>query len=143
MEGILRLGFFTMAEKITAALKGPFPFIVTGAVIAAIWIYFLFLIPRKTRRYDSFAEYLNDVLNFKVMLTGIVAKILYIAFAIVVFIVGIVAIFVANFFVGLIGMLILELVLRIFFELIMVFFSIQENLVIFNDRIDGRIKDDD
>ncbi|HOK42229.1 MAG TPA: hypothetical protein PLD49_00985 [Thermoclostridium caenicola] len=143
MEGILRLGFFTMAEKITAALKGPFPFIVTGAVIAAIWIYFLFLIPRKARRYDSFTEYLNDVLNFKVMLTGVVAKILYIAFTIVVFIVGVVAMFVANFFVGLIGMLILELILRIFFELIMVFFSIQENLVIFNDRIDGRIKDDE
>ncbi|NLU31279.1 MAG: hypothetical protein GXX04_01460 [Clostridiaceae bacterium] len=143
MEGILRLGFFTMAEKVTAALKGPFPFIVTGAVIAAIWIYFLFLIPRKTKRYGSFAEYLNDVLNFKVMLMGVVAKILYIAFTIVAFIVGIVAMFAANFFVGLIGMLILELLLRLFFELVMVLFSIQENLVVFNDRIDNHLDDDD
>ena len=143
MEGILRLGFFTMAEKGTAARKGPFPFIVTGAVIAAIWIYFLFLIPRKTKRYDSFAEYMNDVLNFKVMLTGVVAKILYIAFTIVVLIVGVVAMFVANFFVGLIGMLILQLILRLFFELVMVLFSIQENLVVFNDRVDVHLHDND
>lgn len=131
-----------MADKITEALKGPFPFIVTGAVIAAIWIYFLFLIPRKTKRYDSFAEYLNDLLNFKVMLMGVVAKILYIAFTIVVFIVGIVAMFVANFFVGLIGMLILQLLLRLFFEVIMVLFSIHENLVVFNDRIDNHLDED-
>lgn len=143
MEGILRLGFFTMADKITEALKGPFPFIVTGAVIAAIWIYFLFLIPRKTKRFDSFAEYLNDLLNFKVMLMGVVAKILYIAFTIVVFIVGIVAMFVANFFVGLIGMLILQLLLRLFFEVIMVLFSIHENLVVFNDRIDNHLDEDE
>lgn len=143
MEGILKLGFFTMADKVTQALKGPFPFIVTGAVIVAIWVYFLFLIPRKTKRYNSFAEYMNDVLNFKVMLTGVVAKILYIAFTIVVLIVGVVAMFAANFFVGLIGMLILELILRLFFELVMVLFSIQENLVVFNDRIDDRLHDDD
>lgn len=143
MEGILRLGFFTMAEKVTTALKGPFPFIVTGAVIAAIWIYFLFLIPRKTKRYASFAEYMNDVLNFKVMLTGVVSKILYIAFTIVVLIVGVVAMFVANFFVGLIGMLILQLILRLFFEFVMVLFSIQENLVVFNDRVDDHLHDND
>lgn len=142
MEGILRFGF-TMAEKVTAALKGPFPFIVTGAVIAAIWIYFLFLIPRKTKRYASFAEYMNDVLNFKVMLTGVVSKILYIAFTIVVLIVGVVAMFVANFFVGLIGMLILQLILRLFFEFVMVLFSIQENLVVFNDRVDDHLHDND
>ena len=64
MEGILRLGFYDGRESYRGA-EGPFPFIVTGAVIVAIWIYFLFLIPRKTRRYGSFAEYLNDVLNFK------------------------------------------------------------------------------
>jgi uncharacterized membrane protein len=83
------------------------------------------------------------VLNFKVMLMGVVAKILYIAFVIVVFIVGIVAMITANFFVGLVGMLILQLILRLFFELIMVLFSIQENLVIFNDRIDNHLDDDD
>lgn len=125
-----------MADKVTTALEKPFPFIVTGAVIAAIWIYFLFLIPRKGKRYDDFLDYMNDVLNFKVMLTGVVAKILYIAFAIVIFIVGIVAIFAANFFVGLIGMLILQLLLRLFFEMVMVLFSVQENLVIFNNRFD-------
>jgi hypothetical protein len=105
-------------------------------VIAAIWIYFLFLVPRKGKRYDSFLDYLNDVLNFKVMLTGVVAKILYIAFSIVIFIVGLVAIFAANFFVGFIGMLILELILRLIFEFIAVLFSIQENLVIFNNRFE-------
>lgn len=142
MEGLLKLGFFTMANKVTVALEKPFPFIVTGAVIVAIWIYFLFLIPRKQKRYDSFSEYINDVLNFKVMLTGVVAKILYIAFSLVVLIVGVVAIFVANFFVGLIGMLILELLLRVFFELIMVFFSIQENAVTLNNRFDEHMQDE-
>lgn len=136
MEKLLSMGFFTMAGKITAALEKPFPFIVTGAVIAAIWIYFLFLIPRKTKRYNNFLDYVNDVLNFKVMLLGVVAKILYIAFTMVIIIVGFVAIFVANFFVGLLGMLILELILRLFFELVMVLFSLQENMVMFNHRID-------
>ncbi len=136
MEEFFKLGFFTMTDKVTKVLEKPFPFIVTGAVIAAIWIYFLFLVPRKGKRYDSFLDYLNDVLNFKVMLTGVVAKILYIAFSIVIFIVGLVAIFAANFFVGFIGMLILELILRLIFEFIAVLFSIQENLVIFNNRFE-------
>lgn len=142
MEQILSMGFFTMAEKITTALQKSFPFIVTGAVIVAIWIYFLFLIPRKSKRYDGFLEYMNDVLNFKVMLLGVVAKILYIAFSLVVFVIGIVAIFVANVFVGILGMLILELILRLFFEVIMVLFSLQENMVAFNNRVDDHIRDD-
>ena len=142
MEKLLSMGFFTMAEKITSVLSKSFPFIITGAVIVAIWIYFLFLIPRKSKRYDGFSEYLNDVLNFKVMLLGVVAKILYIAFSIVVFVVGIVAIFVANFFVGILGMLILELILRLFFELVMVLFSLQENMVAFNNRADDHMRDD-
>jgi type II secretory pathway component PulF len=136
MEEFFKLGFLSMTDKVTKALEKPFPFIVTGALIAAIWIYFLFLVPRKGKRYDSFLDYLNDILNFKVMLSGVVAKILYIAFSIVIFIVGIVAIFAANFFVGLIGMLILELILRLIFEFISVLFSIHENLVIFNNRFE-------
>jgi type II secretory pathway component PulF len=143
MEKLLSLGFFTMAGKITAALEKPFPYIVTAAVIAAIWIYFLFLIPRKTKRYNSFADYMNDLLNFRVSLMAVVAKILYIAFSIVIFIVGVVAIFVANFFVGILGMLILELILRLFFEAIMVLFSLQENMVILNDRLDDHAREDD
>lgn len=128
MESFLKLGFFSMADKVTDALGGSFPYILTGTVIVAIWIYFLLLVPRKSKRYDNFSEYLYDVLNFRVMLTGGLAKILYIALALVLLIVGIVAMFAANFLVGFIGTIILEIILRVLFELIMVFFSIQENV---------------
>ena len=38
-------------RKITEALGGAFPYIVTGAVIVAIWIYFLLVVPKKQKRY--------------------------------------------------------------------------------------------
>ncbi|NLM73399.1 MAG: hypothetical protein GX184_05150 [Clostridiaceae bacterium] len=147
MEGFLRLGFFSMAEKVTKALGGSLPYIITAAVIAGIWVYFLFLVPRKTKRYDSFLDYLSDVLNFRVMVTSALAKILYIAFALVLVVIGIVAMFAANFLIGLIGTIILEIILRAMFELVMVFFSIQENIILLREekeeQEDYRYDDDD
>jgi len=128
MEGFLKLGFFSMAEKVTKALGNSLPYIITGSVIVGIWVYFLFLVPRKSKRYDSFLDYLSDVLNFRVMLGSAVAKILYIAFALTLVIIGLVAMVAANFLVGLIGTIILHIVLRALFEIVMVFFSIQENV---------------
>lgn len=129
MEGFLKLGFFSMAEKITETLGGAFPYILTGAVIVSIWIYFLFLVPKKQKRYNSFSDYLQDVLNFRLMLSSGLAKIFYIAFTIVLLVVGVIAMFVANFIVGLLGTIILEIILRVLFELFMVLFSIQENVI--------------
>lgn len=97
MEGFLRLGFFSMAEKVTKALGGSLPYIITGAVIVGIWVYFLFLVPRKSKRYDNFLDYLSDVLNFRVMIGSALAKILYIAFALTLIIIGLVAMVAANF----------------------------------------------
>lgn len=134
MDWFLKLGFFSMADKVTDAIGGALPYILTGAVIVAIWIYFLFLVPKKEKRYDKASDYLNDVLNFRLMLSSGLAKILYIAMAIVVFIVGIVAIFAANFLVGLLGTLILEIILRVLFEIFMVVFSIQENVVAIKEK---------
>lgn len=128
MESFLKLGFFSMADKVTDAIGRAFPYILTGAVIVAIWIYFLFLVPRKTKRYEGFSDYLHDILNFRAMLSSGLAKILYMAFALVLFIIGVVAMFVANFLVGLVGTLILQIILRVLFELFMVLFSIQENV---------------
>lgn len=138
MEGFLRLGFFSMAEKITETLKGSFAYILTGAIIVAIWIYFLFLVPRKQRRYDKLSEYLQDVFNFEIMLGSGLAKILYIAFAIVLIVVGIVAMFVTNFFIGLLGTLILEIILRVLFEVFMVIFSIQSNVLTIREKVEKR-----
>lgn len=134
MGGFLKLGFFSMAEKITQALSGAFPYIMTGSVIAAIWIYFLFLVPNKQKRYKNISEYLADVLNFRLMLGGGLAKILYIAFAIVLIIIGFVAMFVANFFVGLLGTIILQTVLRVLFEIFMLLFSIQEDIMFIKEE---------
>ncbi|HBR01231.1 MAG TPA: hypothetical protein DD738_01305 [Ruminiclostridium sp.] len=134
METILKLGFFSMANKVTDALGKSFPYILTGAVIAAIWIYFLFIVPKKSKRYESFSDYFHDVLNFRVMVTTGLAKILYIAFVIVLLVVGFVAMFAANFMVGLIGTIILQVLLRVTFELILVVFSIQENLLAIREQ---------
>ena len=127
-----------MAEKITETLSGSFAYILTGAVIVAIWIYFLFLVPRKQKRYNKLSDYLLDVLNFEVMLGSGLAKILYIAFAIVLVVVGIVAMFVTNFFIGLLGTLILEIILRVLFEIFMVIFSIQTNVITIREKIEKR-----
>lgn len=134
MDWFLKLGFFSMADKVTNAIGGALPYIITGSVIVAIWIYFLFLVPKKEKRYDRVSDYLNDILNFRQMLSSGLAKILYISFAIVVFIVGLVAIFAANFLVGLLGTLILEIILRVIFEVIMVVFSIQENVTAIREK---------
>ena len=134
MESFLRLGFFSMADKITDALGRSFPYILTGAVIVAIWVYFLFLVPRKTKRYEGFSEYIYDVLNFRVMVISGLAKILYIALVIVLLIIGFIAMFAANFLVGLIGTIILQIILRVMFELVMVLFSIQENLAAMHEH---------
>ncbi len=134
MEGFLKLGFFSMADKVTDALGKTMPFILTGAIIIAIWIYFLFLVPKHQKNYNSLKEYLRDVLHFKVMLASVLAKILYIASAIVLLIIGLVAMFVANFLVGLVGTLILQIILRVLFEIFMVVFSIQENIVAMRER---------
>ncbi|NMA67454.1 MAG: hypothetical protein GX957_14675 [Clostridiaceae bacterium] len=141
MEGFLRLGFFSMAEKVTNALGNSLPYIITGSVIVGIWVYFLFLVPRKSKRYDNFLDYLNDVLNFRVMVSSALAKILYIAFALTLVIVGFVAMFAANFLVGLIGTIILQIVLRALFELVMVFFSTQENVVFLREKKEEEYRD--
>ncbi|MGI6125216.1 MAG: hypothetical protein ACOYIG_13750 [Acetivibrionales bacterium] len=138
MDGFLKLGFFSMADKITDALNGSFPYILTGAVIVAIWIYFLFLVPRKQKRYDRASDYIQDVLNFGVMLGSGLAKILYMAFAIVLVVIGLVAMFATNFFVGLLGTLILEIILRVLFEIFMVVFTIQENVIAIKEKLDRR-----
>lgn len=138
MEGFLKLGFFSMAEKITEALSGVFPYILTGSVIVAIWIYFLLLVPKKQKRYNSISEYLLDVFNFRLMLGGGLAKILYISFVIVLLVVGLVAMFVANFFVGLLGTIILQIILRVLFELFMLMFSIQENVIFLKEENEAR-----
>ena len=39
MEGFLRLGFFSMAEKVTKALGGSLPHIITGAVIGNLGVF--------------------------------------------------------------------------------------------------------
>jgi type II secretory pathway component PulF len=134
MDWFLKLGFFSMTDKVTDAIGGAMPYIITGAVIVAIWIYFLFLVPKKDKRYDSVSDYLNDVLNFRLMLSSGLVKILYIASAIVVLVVGLVAIFAANFLVGLLGTIILEIVLRVLFEVFMVVFSIQENVTTIKEK---------
>lgn len=146
MEGFLRLGFFSMAEKVTKALGNSLPYIITASVIAGIWIYFLFLVPRKAKRYDNFLDYLSDILNFRVMMTSALAKILYIALAFVLIVIGFVAMFAANFLIGLIGTIILEIILRVMFEFVMVFFSLQENVVFLREKKeeqDDYIYDDD
>lgn len=126
-----------MADKVTDAVGGAMPYILTGAVIVAIWIYFLFLVPKKEKRYRRFSDYLNDVLNFRLMLSNGLVKILYIAAALVVFVIGLVAIFAANFLVGLLGTIVLEIVLRVIFELFMVLFSIQENILFIKEKQDA------
>lgn len=141
MEGFLKLGFFSMTDKITDTLSNSFPYILTGAVIVAIWIYFLFLVPRKQKRYSKVSDYLQDVLNFGVMLGSGLAKILYIAFTIVLVVIGIVAMFVTNFFVALLGTLILEIILRVLFEIFMVVFSIQENVIAIRENLEKRDED--
>jgi len=134
MNWLFKLGFASMADKVTDAIGGAMPYILTGAVIVAIWIYFLFLVPRKEKRYSRFSDYINDVLNFRLMLSNGLVKILYIAAALVVLVIGLVAIFAANFLVGLLGTIVLEIVIRVIFELFMVLFSIQENLLSIREK---------
>ncbi|MCX7772388.1 MAG: DUF4282 domain-containing protein [Clostridia bacterium] len=134
MQWFLKLGFFSMADKVTDAIGKSLPYILTGAVIAAIWIYFLLLTPHKPKGHSGFLSYLRDVLTFRIMLSSVIAKIFYIACALVVLVIGIIAMFAANILVGFIGMLVLEIVLRVLFEIFMVLFSIQENVVAIRDQ---------
>ena len=133
------MGFFSMAEKVTKLWEVRCPILLPERLS---WeLYFLFLVPRKSKRYDNFLYYLSDVLNFRVMIGSALAKILYIAFALTLIIIGLVAMVAANFLVGLIGTIILQIVLRALFEVVMVFFSIQENVVFLREKKEEDSKD--
>ena len=90
-------------------------------------------------------DYLSDVLNFRVMVTSALAN-SYIAFALVLVVIGIVAML-RKFPDSLRGTIILEIILRAMFELVMVFFSIQENIILLREekeeQEDYRYDDDD
>ncbi|MCL2034905.1 MAG: hypothetical protein FWG94_09265 [Oscillospiraceae bacterium] len=109
-------------------------------IAAAIFAYHCF---SKTRLRIRFVRnpsllLLHDFLNFKKMWSLWFYKIFYLAFACILTLFSIVALFDINFFFGLIILVFGNIALRSAYEFVVLFFSMHENLVAITDKMTNR-----
>ena len=105
------------------------------AIIVTVLMY-MFVIPdRKRQNLPGFLQFVHDIVNFKTMLLETVLKLLYVFCTIGCICVGILLLFGSTFWVGLIVFIIGPLVLRIIFELIMLFVLQVQNVISINRKL--------
>ena len=105
------------------------------AVIATIFTY-LFIIPdRVRRRLPGFLQFFHDLINFKVMLLESVIKLLYVFCSFGCILVGILLLFSNTIVVGLLVLIAGPLVLRVIYELIMLFVLQVQNTISINRKL--------
>jgi len=109
---------------------------ITAGVLAMI-----FYLPKKNReryKHRRMLLFSYDFLNFKYMALGTIAKVLYIANAVVLIIVGLYFLFAINFLTGLAVIILGNVVLRILYELFLILYAIHDNLNQLTNHTTGR-----
>ena len=108
---------------------------IIAAVIVTVLMY-IFVIPDKARQnLPGFLQFIHDVVNFKTMILESVIKLLYVFCTLGCICVGILLLFGSTFWVGLIVLVIGPLVLRVIFELIMLFVLQVQNVISINRKL--------
>lgn len=134
MQGFFKMGIFTAIQKLGELFEKAFPLIGMISLIAAIWIYFLFLSKDRPVHQKGILKSLQNALSFRTMFSVVLIRVLYIASALAIFISGVVTMITVAFFPSLIGMLLLELLLRVICEGLLVVFSIHEQVCLMNQN---------
>lgn len=105
------------------------------AVIATVCSY-IFIIPEEKREnLPGFLQFVHDLFNFRAMLIESIARVLYIFCTFGSIAAGFLLLFGSTFWVGLIVMIIGPLVLRMVYELIMLFVLMVQNTISLNRKI--------
>lgn len=98
------------------------------AIIGGLILLFAFLPEHKEHKYSGFALWLYRILNFRKMFSTSLLKLLYTISAIFITLMGLLIIFFARFFAGLLYLVFGNLVIRIIYEFMILVFSIHDNL---------------
>ncbi len=102
------------------------------AIIAAIFVYFIFLNPKNEKKLTGFKNWLYNFLSFRILFIEAFCKIIYMASAITITVVGVVMFFygfseVSLFLAGLLVIILGNIILRILFEYSLVFIMLFKN----------------
>jgi len=124
-----------------AAANVPLVFLISAVIgIASGILLMIFFLPKKNR--ERFVNrrgllFFFDFLNFKYMAIGIISKVLYVMLTFAFIVTGLYVLFIQPL-TGLIILTLGNVLLRMFYELIMILFSIHENLNFLTNHVTGR-----
>ena len=108
---------------------------IIAGIVMTILMYLL-VIPEKTRKnLPGFLQFVHDIVNFKTMLLEPIIKVLYIFCTFVSIIAGILLLFACPVWIGLLMIFIGPLVLRVIYELIMLFVLQVQNTISINRKL--------
>ena len=112
--------------------------VIIGLVIAlvATILMYMFVIPeRASGHLPGFLQFIHDIVNFKTMILEAVLKILYVFCSLGAIFTGFFLLFGKNFWIGLIVLIGGPLVLRVIYELIMLFVLLVQNTISINRKL--------
>ena len=105
------------------------------ALIATVLVY-LFIMPERCRdNLPAFFRWVHDVFNFKSLLIEKIVKALYVFCTIGIIVIGIMMLFGSNFLWGLACIILGPLVIRIVYEIFMLFILLVQNVISINRKI--------
>ncbi len=128
MEQAASLGVFGALQKMTEAFRGLLPILILLSLIAGVWLYYFF-VARHQPIYPDWKDGIKGILRFDVMFWPLLGRILYISISVFLLLSGVITMVAVNFLGGLVGMVLLLILFRVFFEMLLVLFSIHERLM--------------
>ena len=112
--------------------------LIVGLILAAVAtvLAYLFIIPDKARaKLPRFFRAIHDLINFRTMIIESVIKLLYVFCSLGCIIVGILLLFSSTVWIGLLVLIAGPLVLRVIYELIMLFVILVQNTISINRKL--------
>ena len=112
--------------------------LIIGAIVAVIAtvLAYLFIMPERYRdTLPGFFQWVHDVFNFKSLLIEKIMKALYVFCTIGVIVVGILLLFGSNFLWGVVCIILGPLVVRIIYEVFMLFILLVQNVIAINRKM--------
>ena len=107
-----------------------------AAAVAVTVLMYIFVIPENARKHlPGFLRLIHDLVNFRVMVLEPVIKLLYVLCTLGCIFTGILLLFGDPFWIGLIVLIIGPLVLRIIYEMIMLFIIQVQNVITINRKL--------
>ena len=112
--------------------------LIIGIIIAVVLtvLMYMFVIPDRARQnLPGFLQFVHDLVNFKTMVLEAVIKVLYVFCTLGCICTGILLLFGSTFWIGLIVLIIGTLVLRVIYEMIMLFVLQVQNVISINRKL--------